>query len=111
VLFTEAPTGGVATPTGQLAVLNKDRNSTKASTFIGSAAGNVNYDSTLATGGVVLWDQYLEGSGGPKAGGAGSTSRDELILDQNVEYQISLYGVANDPGTIYISWYEHTNRG
>ena len=112
VRLTEAPTGGVATPTGQITILNKNRNSTTTSTFTdGSTANQVDYDSTLATGGVVLWDQYLEGAGGPKAAGTSGGTRDEMILDQGVEYQLSLYGAAAAPATIYMSWYENTSMG
>lgn len=111
VRLIEAPTGGAGTPTGQIAILNHDRNSTKTSTLIGSAAGNVNYDSTLATGGTTLWDQYLEGSGGPQAGGSSTGARDERILKQNTKYQLSLYGTDANPATLYMDWYEHTSRG
>jgi len=108
--FIEAGTGGMADPTGQLTVLNHRRDSSKTSTVVGSAAGNVNYDSTLATGGVTLWDQYLEGSGGPKAGGTSSSVRNELILKRNTRYQLSLYVTDASPATLYMDWYEHTDR-
>ena len=111
VRLIEAPTGGAATPTGQLTILNKHRNSSTVSTFTdGSTANQVNYDATLATGGTTLWDQYLEGSGGPQSGGTGTGSRDEIVLKQNTTYQLSLYGTDANPGTLYMSWYEHTDN-
>jgi len=107
----EAPSGGAESPTGQLSILNFNRNSSKSSTFTdGSTAAQVNYDSTLATGGTTLWDQYLEGAGGPMAGGSSTGSRDEKILKQNTKYQLSLYGTDTDPATMYVDWYEHTDK-
>lgn len=103
----EAPTGGAATPTGQLAILNHNRASSNTSTVSnGTTAGQVNYDATLATGGTMLWDQYLEGSGGPLVGGTSVSNRNEVILKQNTVYQISLYGVDTNPATLYLDWYE-----
>ena len=106
----EAGTGGMASPTGQLTVLSHRRDSSKTSSVVGSVAGNVNYDSTLATGGVTLWDQYLEGSGGPKAGGTTVSARNELILKRDTRYQISLYGTDASPATLSLDWYEHTDK-
>ena len=111
VRLIEAPSGGAASPTGQLAILNHNRNSAVASTFTdGSVAAQVNYDSTLATGGIALWDQYLEGSGGPQAGGSGSAKRNEIVLKQNTKYQLSLFGTDTNPATMLIDWYEHTDK-
>jgi len=108
----EAPSGGAASPTGTLSILNYNRNSTKtASTTNGTTAALVNYDSTLATGGITLWDKYLEGSSGPMSSGTSSGSRNEFVLKQNTKYQLSLYGADTDPATIMIDWYEHTNKG
>lgn len=105
----EAPTGGAATPTGTKDIINKNRNSSKSSTFmdLSSVPQVVSYDATLATGGVTLWDEYLEGSGGPQSGGSSSATRQEIILKQNTQYQVSLYGTAADPATLFIGWYEH----
>ena len=109
VRLIEAYSGGATSPTGQLAILNHNRNSDKTSTLTdGSTANQVDYDAILATGGVTLWDEYLGGSGGPHAGGSGTSARNEIILKQNTEYQISLYGTDTDPATIMIDWYEHT---
>lgn len=111
VRLIEAPTGGAATPTGQFSILNHNRNSAIASTFTdGSTADQVNYDSTLATGGTTLWDEYMEGSGGPQSGGTGSGARDEIVLKQNTKYQASIYGTDASAATLYINWYEHTDN-
>lgn len=63
IRLIEAPTGGATGATGQLPILNKNRNSTNTSlTTDGTTAGQVNYDATLATGGVTLWDDFIEGA-------------------------------------------------
>ena len=112
VRVIEAPTGGAASPTGQLSILNHNRNSANTSVITdGSTAGQVNYDSTLATGGTTLWDDYIEGSTTGASGDGASANRDELILKQNTKYQVSLYGTDTEAGSIYIDWYEHTNKG
>lgn len=106
----EAPSGGAASPTGQLPIINRHRNSSNVSVFTdGSTANQVNYDATLATGGSTIWNEYLEGTGGPQSGGAVGGDRDELILKQNTKYQLSLFGSNSDPATLLIGWYEHTN--
>ena len=112
VRMIEAPSGGAETQTGQFVIYNNNRNSAKVSTLIAldSTAGEVSYDATLATGGVTLLDEYLKGTGGPFASASSLGSRDEIILKQNTKYQISVFGTANDPATIKMLWYEHTNQ-
>ncbi len=116
IRLIEGGTGGGASATGTLPILNKNRNSTKTSTFLdveGSpTAAQVSYDATLVTGGTTLWDEYIEGSSGFFSTGfsSGGGDRNEIVLKQNTQYQVSLYGTDTDPATIYISWYEHTNR-
>ena len=113
VRLIEAPTGGAEDPTGQLTVFNRDRNSSNTSTVTdGSTAGQINYDSTLATGGTTLWDEYMEGNTTnlPSTTNAKTGERDEIILKQNTKYQLSLFGTDNFPATLYLSWYEHTNK-
>jgi len=108
----EAPTAGAATATGTLPIINHQRNSTKVSvtTNIAGTAAVVDYDATLATGGLTLWDDYIAGSTTGQTGNGSSAARDEIILKQNTTYQLSLYGTDNDAGTLYIDWYEHTNK-
>lgn len=112
VKLTEAPSGGAASPTGQLTIINKNRNSSNQSVFTdGSTANQVNYDSTEATGGTDLWDEYLHGDSGILiAGSAVSGGRDEIILKQNTKYQLNLFGTDANPATLYMSWYENTNK-
>lgn len=113
VRLIEAPSGGMATPTGSLNILNSNRNSSNVSTFkdvAGSpASGKVSYDATLATGGITVWDEYLAGSSGPQSGGEIAGHDQEIILKQNTTYQLSVYGTDTDPISIRISWYEHAN--
>jgi hypothetical protein len=112
VRLIEAPSGGVATPTGQLNILNNDRNSSTASTILestGSTAAEVDYDATLATGGTTLWDEYLGVAGGPQFGGAGAIVRRKFVLKQDTVYQLSLYGTDANPATLYMGWNEHIN--
>jgi len=113
VRLIEGPTGGAASATGTLNILNKNRNYniSKKSTFTnGTTASVVNYDATLATGGTTLWDDYIPGSTNGLVGSGTSGKRDELVLLQNTTYQLSAYGTATEPATLYIDWYEHTNR-
>jgi len=110
VRLIEAPTGGAASPTGQINILNHNRNSLTASvTTNGTTAGIVNYDSTQATGGITLWDDYIEGSTSGITGSGAIANRDELELKQNTKYQISIYGTATEPASIYLDWYEHAD--
>lgn len=110
VRFIEAPSGGAASPTGQLDCLNHNRNSLKESTLLAlpATANQVNYDATLATGGVTLWDQYIPG--GNKVSGDAGSDRDEIILKQDTQYQLSMFGADADPGTLHIDFYEHTDK-
>jgi hypothetical protein len=110
VRLIEAPTGGAASQTEQLPMLNHDRNSSNTSGAIAldSTAGEVSYDATLATGGTTLFSEYI--SGGKQAGDEVGASRDEIILKQNTKYQLSIYDTGNNAGTLHIDWYEHTNR-
>jgi len=111
----EGKTGGGASPTGSITILNSNRNSTATSTakdLAGTPVANkVSYDATLFTGGTTIWDQYLEGSGGPQSGGVGGgNQRLEVVLKQNTTYQLSLFGTDANPASMTMEWYEHTNR-
>lgn len=112
IRLIEAPTGGVATPTGTLDILNKNRNyqiSKPSTVSNGTTAGVVNYDATLATGGTALWDDYIEGSTTGQSGTGVTGKRDELILLQDTTYQLSVFGTDTEAATLYIDWYEHAN--
>lgn len=110
VRLIEAPTGGGATPTGSLDILNSNRNSSTVSTFLDvagtPAVGKVSYDATLATGGITLWDEYIAGD---KFRSGATSHEEEFILLQDTTYQVSVYGIDTDPCTIRLGWYEHTN--
>ena len=112
VRMIEAPTGGAETQTEQLAILNSNRNSAVESALIAldSTANEVSYDATLATGGITLIDEYIEGASQGIFTSSGRVgARDEIVLKQNTKYQISLFGVDNNPGCLKMSWYEDTN--
>lgn len=108
----EAPTGGAESATGSLPCINRNRNSSTTSTLTdGSTAGQVLYDATLATGGTTLADQYFEGpTTGIGKAAQETESRSELVLKQNTKYQVSLYGTATEAATIFLDWYEHTDK-
>jgi hypothetical protein len=110
IKLIEGSTGGGASATGVLAMLNHNRNSVTAATCIdlASGAGNVSYDATQLTGGLTLWEEYIPG--GNKLAGAIGADRDEIILKQNTKYQLSCYGTDTDVCTMHIDWYEHTNK-
>jgi len=112
IRLIEAPSGGAANQTGEFTMRNRNRNSANTASCIAldAGVGDVSYDATLATGGITLWDEYLEGTGGPQSGGSGSGAREEIVLKQNTKYQLSLYGTDTDPATIGIDFYEHTNK-
>lgn len=107
---TEAPTGGLSTPTGTLSAINCNRNSATTSVILdasGGTAGLVSYDATAATGGTVLWTEYV-GQGNSTPGSAGG--RFEVVLKQNTVYAVSLYDTTNITGTLFLDWYEHTSN-
>lgn len=111
--LVEGPSGGVESPTGQLSILNHHRNIATTSTLkesTGTTAGVVDYDATLATGGTTLWTEYLGGAGGPFGGAVAGGGRDEIVLKQDTVYQVSLYGTDNNPATLHLDWYEHTDK-
>lgn len=111
IRLIEAPTGGAETPTGTLPIYNSNRNMAIVSTFtdISGTPGVVSYDATLATGGNILWSEYIAGNSGPQTGGDVGGHDEEIILKQNTLYQLSLFGTDADPATLKIGWYEHTN--
>ena len=58
----------------------------------------------------MLWDDYIEGSTTGASGDGASANRDEIILKQNTKYQVSIFGTDTEAASIYIDWYEHTNK-
>jgi hypothetical protein len=111
VRLIEAPSGGAASPTGQITILNHRLASTSASEWASTVAVNqVDYDATLATGGTTLWDSYIAGATTGQTGSGLHAKRDELILKANTKYQLSLYSTATTAGYLYLNWYEHTDK-
>jgi len=112
--FIEGGTGGGASPTGIITAHNSQRNSSNTSSIINvetvPAAGSVSYDATLITGGTLLDDVIIgaDGHGNSFSAGAHSGAQ-EWILKQNTQYQISIFDVDTVPGTLQMSWYEHTD--
>lgn len=113
VQLIEGKTGGGTSPTGSLTIYNHNRNSANTSGFLDLAvspvAGKVSYDATVFTGGTTIWSQYIPGATVGIVGSGLSAVRDEVILKQNTSYQLSLMSTTTNPGTLYLSWYEHTN--
>lgn len=111
IKLIEGSTGGGATPTDHVSMLNHNRNSSKVATCIdlNASDGNVSRDATQLTGGTELWTEYIPG-GSKMAGSVTGGERDEILLKQNEIYQLSCFGIDTDPCTIHIDWYEHTNK-
>lgn len=111
-MIEDSTTGGTTGATGVLPILNSNRNSTTTSGMISDGttgvAGNVGYDASLALGGTTLIDEYIEGAGIGFSSAAKTGSRDEIILKQNTNYQVSVYGTDTNPATLHLAWYEHT---
>lgn len=114
VRFIEGSTGGGASPTGQITILNHNRQlaATKTSEWTSSAAANqVDYDATLLTGGTTLWDSYIPGSTIGQTGSGTQAKRDELVLKENTKYQLSIFSTTTEAAYLYINWYEHLYKG
>jgi len=111
-MIENSTTGGTTGATGRLTILNSNRNSANTSAIISDGdsgvAGNVGYDASLAEGGTTLFDEYIPGGAGPFSSAAQTGSRDEIILKQNTNYQVSVYGTDTNPASVKLRWYEHT---
>jgi len=114
VSMYEGKTGGGANPTGILPAINYNRNSTNTSGILdvaGTNAGNVSYDATVFTGGTTLFSTYVGADGvGQSSVGGSHKNGEEFILKQNTFYQVALVETDTVPGTISLSWYEHTDK-
>lgn len=114
VRLIEGKTGGGLSPTGLIQSYNSNRNSSNNSVILDVAGANqsqVSFDATLFTGGIVLVDEHIgaDGQGNSFIGGE-SRGDQEFILKQDTPYQLSIFEVDNVPGTLQMSWYEHTNK-
>ena len=118
----EAPTIDAASGGPDLAVYNRDRNSSVATTIlsledppvVGGASSFLEAQIAAASfsGGTQLEHVLLAGGRGPQAIGGSARGSQEWILDQNSKYIFLLQNIgANiNTHTISLDWYEHTNR-
>lgn len=114
VQLIEGKTGGGASSTGALTIMNNNRNSANTSAMInleGSpAAGSVSYDATVFTGGTTIWSKYIPGATNGIVGSGLSGTRNEIILKQNTSYQLSIFSTTTNPASLEMNWYEHTDE-
>ncbi len=101
-VITEAPTGGMTSPTGTLTAYNKNRNSSKTSGI------TVSYDGALATGGAEIHNEYI--GQGNKASAGESRGTQEFVLKQNTAYAIKMTDTTAITATLILDWYEHTDK-
>ncbi len=111
----EGGSGGGENPTGIITSYNSHRNSDNTSTIINiessPGVGSVSYDATLVTGGSSLIDIFIGADGKGNSFAAGSDrGQNEWILKQNTQYQVSIFEIDNVPGTLQMSYYEHTHK-
>ena len=109
--IVEAPGGGVAGG-ANLAIFNRNRNSSETSTLISTddtATNEMTQDATVPIGGTEIHHWKL-GAGKNKIGGD-TRGNEEFILQQNTTYSIRMTSTnANIPGQLTLEWYEHVNR-
>ena len=122
-LLIEAPSIDVDDGT-DLAIFNRDRNSTKesgvstietvpevnkATSFDEGEAGGANITITAAN---TVSEHHIGGGSGPFGTGGGQMQRDEYILKQDTQYAFILEALNDDTNihNIHVSWYEHTSR-
>ncbi len=107
-------------PTTFYAPVNRNRNSSQASTVRSIRAAPVvnrvslklKADTTPITGdGTVLHAEVI--GAGKKGGGGGMRDTDEYILKQNTNYYFRLKGTANGAdnsvASLHVNWFEHTD--
>lgn len=104
-LVFEAPTGGLAEPTGTVNIWNRRRPSANTSMI-----PVVYYDATLATGGNTLRNTYFGSSGFFTGTGGQFSDRYEWILKPNTTYAFALISTATVSAEIVLNWYELTDK-
>jgi hypothetical protein len=122
-IINEGPTLADSGDGSDLAVYNRDRNSSTTSTMqsledtptVGSLtkANETEWTNIGVSAGTELEHIYLAGGEGPLAVGGVSRGTQEWILKQNTIYAIYLQNTGANANTHYVGldWYEHTNRG
>ncbi len=111
--------GATGTTTGatDLAVYNRDRNSTNTSELVSidATANSVSYYSlttdTAITGGTAIYQEYIGAGQQGKAVHGASRGTIELVLKKSTVYDIELKAIdANTNNQVLeLSWYETTN--
>lgn len=105
----EAPTVTANTGTNAQVVINRDRDSAKASTVVDNAtspaANKYGIDVTITNDGTKIFEEF---SGAAKTANAAGRAESEIILKANTAY---CFQVESDASTLVlfmlVSWYEH----
>lgn len=86
-------------------VRNRNRNFSDALATMGHEA-----KLFAATAGTVIWSWYSGGAAGRARSPALSRQSGEIILKQNIKYEVRVTSAADDNTvSCYFTWYEHTN--
>lgn len=121
-IINEAPTLADSGDGADLAVYNRDRNSTKTSTLksmedtptVGSltSMNETEWTAVGVSSGTEIEHIFLAGGSGPQAVGGVSRGSQEWILKQDTIYVIYLQntGANANSHTISLDWYEHSNK-
>lgn len=122
-IINEAPTLGDPGDGSDLAVFNRNRNSSTTSTLksledtptVGSltSANETEWEALTVSAGTELEHIYLAGGSGPLAVGGVSRGAQEWVLKADTIYAIYLQNTGANANTHYIGldWYEHTDKG
>lgn len=124
-IINEGPTLADSGDGSDLAVFNRDRNSTKTSTLqsledtptVGSltSMNETEWTNIGVSAGTELEHVFLAAGGGPQAVGGTNRGTQEWILDANTTYAVYLQntgapGVDGNTHYVGLDWYEHTNK-
>lgn len=121
-ILNEAPTLADSGDGTDLAVYNRNRNSTKTSTLqsledtptVGSITryNEAEYTAIGISAGTELEHLFLAAGTGPKPLGGTSRGSQEWVLKANTVYAVYLQNTGASANTHYIGldWYEHTDR-
>jgi hypothetical protein len=121
-ILLEAPTLADSGDGSDLAVLNRNRNSSATSTVqsledtptVGSVTkmNEAEWTQVGVSGGTELEHEYLAGGDGPKTLGGTTRGSQEWVLKQNTTYIFYLQntGASANSHSISLDWYEHTDK-